>query len=213
MSNDDLIDRLAGGLTPVRRRSPRRDALAIGSIALIELALFLVLGGMRPDMPAAMDHAGFWWKLVSLALIALASCVVAILSFDPSRSPRRGLRMVLALILLCLSAGWLVDAAGDGWAFLWARLDWRDGLACVTKMVLLSIPPVLGLGVLMQRGAPTDRSGTAWTAGLAAATWGAFVFVFACPFDDPLYIAVWYLVGCGLVCIAARILLPLMSRW
>jgi hypothetical protein len=213
MTNDDLINRLAGDLTPVRARTPGHDAMTIGSIALIELVLFLALGGMRPDMPDAMEHPGFWWKLVSLALIALTSCVVAILSLDPSRSPRRGLRLVLALILLCVAAGWLVDAAGEGWPALWARLDWRDGLSCVTKMVLLSIPPVLGLGTLMRRGAPTDRSGTAWIAGLAAAAWGAFVFVFACPFDDPLYIAVWYLVGCGLVSVAARLLLPLTSRW
>ena len=213
MSYDELIDRLTVGLTPVQPRTPRRDALVVGGIALIELVLFLALGGMRHDMPDAMSHPGFWWKLVSLALIALASCAVAILSFDPSRSPRPGLRLVLALILLCLSAGWLVDAAGDGWAALWTRLDWHDGIVCVTKMVLLAIPPVLGLGALMQRGAPTDRSGTAWVAGLAAAAWGAFVFVFACPFDDPLYIAVWYLVGCGLVSLVGRLGLPLLARW
>ena len=213
MSNEDLIDRLANRLAPVRRRSPQRDALVAGGIALVELVLFLSLGGMRHDMPDAMSHPSFWWKLVSLASIALASGAVAILSLDPARSPRRGLRLVLGLILVCLSAGWLVDAAGNGWAALWARLDWHDGLSCVTKMVLLSIPPVLGLGALMQRGAPTDRVGTAWISGLAAAAWGAFVFVIACPFDDPLYIAVWYLVGCSLICVAARVLLPLTSRW
>jgi Negative regulator of sigma F len=40
---------------------------------------------------------------------------------------------------------------------------------------------------LIRRGASTDRAGTALAAGLASAAWGAFVFVFACPSDDPLY--------------------------
>lgn len=49
--------------------------------------------------------------------------------------------------------------------------------------------------------------------GLAAAARGAFVFVFACPFDDPLYIVVWYGVGYGLVTVASRLLLPRLVRW
>lgn len=213
MSDERLIDRLTHDLAPVRRRTAAGDALVIGGIGLVELVLLLALGGMRPDMPEAMGHPGFWWKLVSLGSIALTSCAVALLSLDPTRSPRRGLRLVLALIVLCLAAGWLVDAARDGWPSLLARLDWQDGVQCVRKMVLLSIPPVLGLGVLAQRGAPTDRNGTAWIAGLAAASWGAFVFVLACPIDDPFYIAVWYLVGCGAVSLLARLGLPLLTRW
>jgi hypothetical protein len=49
----------------------------------------------------------------------------------------------------------------------------------------LSIPPAVALGVLVRGGAPTDRAGTAFAAGLSSAAWGAFVFVFACPSDDP----------------------------
>ena len=49
--------------------------------------------------------------------------------------------------------------------------------------------------------------------GLAAAAWGAFVFVFACPSDDPLYIAVWYSVGCGIVVLSSRLILPRLARW
>jgi hypothetical protein len=65
----------------------------------------------------------------------------------------------------------------------------------------------------MRHGAPTDTKGTALLIGLAAAAWGAFVFVFACPFDDPLYIVVWYSVGCGIVTVLSRIILPRFSRW
>ncbi len=96
---------------------------------------------------------------------------------------------------------------------LLARLNWHAGLQCTYKMVLLSIPAVIGLTVLMRRGAPTDIRRTALLSGLAAAAWGAFVFVFACPSNDPLYIAVWYSLGCGIVTAISRLVLPRLSRW
>jgi hypothetical protein len=213
MSIDPLIDRLASELKPVRRRTAWSDALALLVLCAIELGLFVVMGMARSDMPMAMHLPSFWWKLGSLGLIGLVSGTVAIMSLDPVRSPRRGLRWIVALIALCLASGWLLDASRDGFSTLIDRLDWRNGLQCVYEMAVLSVPAVIGLGLLMRRGAPTDRAGTALAAGLAAAAWGAFVFVFACPFDDPLYVAVWYSIGCGVVTLFARFTLPRLTRW
>jgi hypothetical protein len=75
------------------------------------------------------------------------------------------------------------------------------------------VPAVIGLGLLMRRGAPTDHAGTALAAGLAAAAWGAFVFVFACRFDNPLHCAVWFSLACGAVTLFARWVLPGLTRW
>ncbi len=213
MSTDRVVDRLASDLKPIRRRRVAGDALILGITCAVELALFLGLGAMRPDMPLAMEQPSFWWKLTSLGLIAAVGSAVAISSFDPVESPRRGLRWLVALIALCLVVGWGIDAARDGVPALAARVNWRGGLQCVYEMALLSLPAVVGLGFLMRRGAPTDTGGTATTVGIAAAAWGAFVFVFACPYDDPLYIAVWYAVGCGLVTLFARLVLPPLTRW
>ena len=208
-----LIDRLAAGLKPVRPRTNKRDGLLVAGICILELALFLLMGAMRPDMPVAMHHPSFWWKLTSLGLIAAGSGTASVFSFHPAGSPRRGLRWVLALVAVCLAVGWALDAGSSGWTSLGARLDWRHGVQCFTKMVLLALPAVAGLSVLMRRGAPTDHAGTAWSVGIAAAAWGAFVFVFACPSDDPLYVAVWYTVASLLVAGAARLLLPRLARW
>lgn len=213
MSNESLIDRLTVDLKPVRPRNPLIDGLVIGGICMLELILFLGMGAMRSDMPSGMMQPSFWWKLMALGLIALFSGAAAVMSFNPVHSPRRGLLAVIALVVICLGAGWIIDAGRGGWASVESRLDWRNGIRCVHEMTLLAIPPVLGLGVLMQRGAPTDRKGTAWMVGLAAAAWGAFVFVFACPFDDPLYTAVWYSVGCGIVTVVSRLALPILTRW
>ena len=213
MTNERLIDRLVTDLRPVGPRRPGLDAVILLTLFALELAAFLASGAMRPDMPAAMAAPSFWWKLASLGLIAAIGGVVAILSFDPIHSPRPGLRALAAIAGLCLAAGWMLDAAREGWPALATRLDWRDGLHCVVEMVMLSVPPVIAQGLLMRRGAATDRGGTALTVGLASAAWGAFIFVFACPNDDPLYIAVWYVLGCGIVTGLARLALPRLTRW
>ena len=130
-------------------------------------------------------------------LIVLAGAAVA--SFDPVRSPRRGLRWLVAIIVLCFAAGWIVDASRDGLPALAARVNWREGVQCASEVMALSVPAMLGLGLLMRRG--------------AALAWVAFVFVFACPHDDPLYIALWYAVRCGAVIAFARLALPRLTRW
>jgi hypothetical protein len=213
MRTDSLVDRLSQNLRPVRRRSVRREALLLLLLGVVEVAAFLGMGFMRPDMPVAMEAPSFWWKLTSMGLIAVLGAGVAILSADPVRSPRRGLRWILVCIVVIFASGWLIDAAGNGLADLVRRLAWTQGLQCVWKMVVLSIPAVVVLGGLVRRGAPTDRSGTALAAGLSSAAWGAFVFVFACPSDDPLYIAVWYTAGCSIVTLLGRAILMRLSRW
>ena len=209
----DLVERLAADLAPVRPRRPVREASVLLLLGAIELALLAALGLMRPDMHRAMGHMSFWWKLASLGLIAVLGGVTAIASLDPLHSPRRGLRRIGLALVVVIASGWLVDAAGAGFGALLARLMPSDGLACVAKMILLSLPALVALGLLMRRGAATEPGSTALAIGIAASAWGAFVFVFACPHDDPLYIAVWYAVGCGAVTAAARLLLPRIARW
>lgn len=213
MQSDQFLDQLTSDLKPVRRRSARSEALVLATVCVIELGLIFSLGMMRPDMPLAMGLPSFWWKLGSLALIALIGASCAILSFNPVESPRRGLRSLVTIAMLSLTIGFVLDASHDGLAALAMRLDWHEGVRCVGQMVLLSVPMAIALGLLMRRGAPTDLGGTSLASGAAAAGWGAFVFVFACQHDDPLYIAVWYTIGCGLVTLFARLLLPRLTRW
>jgi len=215
MTHDPLIERLASELTPVRPRRPAMEGLLLGLICAVELALLLLLGAGRPDMPPAlpMGRMSFWWKLLSLATIAVVGSIGAILSFNPARSARPALRRLAAVIGVALAAGWLLDAAHGGLTPLAARLNWPAGVQCAGKMALLSVPPVIGLAILMRRGAAADARASALVCGLAASAWGALIFAFACPYDDPLYIAVWYCVGCGAVTLLARLVLPVIARW
>jgi hypothetical protein len=213
MRVESLIDRLTSELKPVHRRTAGSDALALVALCAVELGLFFGMGMMRSDMPIAMHLPSFWWKFASFGLIGLVSGAVTIMSLDPERSPRRGLRLIAALIAVCFVGGWLVNASHDGLSTVVGRLHWIDGLECCYNIMVLSVPAVIGLGLLMRRAAPTDQAGTALAAGLTAAALGAFVFVFACRFDDPLHVAVWFSLGCGAVTLFARFVLPRFTRW
>lgn len=207
MSNDALISTLTANLAPVRRRSAAREGALIAALGVLELALFLGLGAMRPDMGAAIGHPFMWWKLGSLALLAAIGVSTAVYSFAPTASPRRGLAASGIVGTLALIASGLIDPGSAAGATLAERLSPVHGLMCAVCIVVLALPMLGVLSLLMRRGAPTHPEGSAVAVGLAAGTWGAFVFAFCCPANDPLYVAAWYLAGCAVVTGAARYLL------
>lgn len=213
MANEELVNRLAGELEPVSRWRAGRELLLLALLAAIELALFIAAGSMRDDMGTAVDHPSFWWKIVSLGLLALTGSVTAVASFDPMLSPRRRMTLVAVMVGLALLAGWLIDALGSPAAGLMHRLDWRHGLDCVLWILALSIPPLAAFALLARRGAPARLHASALLVGVASAAWGGFVFAFRCPFDDPLYVAVWFAIAGAVITVVARLLLPRIARW
>jgi hypothetical protein len=99
----------------------------------------------------------------------------------------------MAVIAVCLAAWSCINTAHEGGLALYERLNWHEGVWCVCRLAVLSVPAtIIGFGILMRRGAPADLAGTSLAVGIGAAAWGAFVFVFSCPYDDPLYTAVWF---------------------
>lgn len=214
---DPLIDALVAGLDPVRPRRWQQEAALLAGLGALEIVLFIALRGVRADMHAAMGTMPFWWKSGSIAVIGGIAAVAALVSLDPAtttarRVSRLGWGLAIAVPVL-LGLGWLLDAGAAGRDALLARLDWREGLLCLLHVAILALPPMVALGVLMRRGAPTQPGRSALAAGLAAAALGAFVFALRCDHDDPLYVAVWY--GGAILAITglARLVLPRLTRW
>ena len=214
---DPLIDALVADLRPVRPRNWTREALLLAVLVGVEILLSVVLRGVRPDMPQAMTGMAFWWKSVSLAIFAGLAVAAALVSLDPAvtTAPRLS-RLWQALAILtpvALALVWIIDAGGAGSQAILDRLAWHEGMDCLGAITLLALPPLLGLGILMRRGASTQPARTALAIGLAAAGIGAFVFAFRCEHEDPLYIAVWYGGGVLGLALLARLVLPRLARW
>jgi len=212
MSSESLIANLSSDLTPVQRRSMLREGGLVLALGAVELALFLGLGVMRPDMHHITGSPFLIWRVGSLGLLAVVACVLAIRSFSPTARPRRGLMLAGAFAALAIVGGTFVAPEGVADHSLLERINPLSGIMCAMSIFVLSLPVVTLLGALMRRAAPTQPGLSALASGIAAGACGAFVFAFCCPFNDPLYVVVWYSVGCAAVAAAARWSLPRRFR-
>lgn len=213
MRTDELFDTLVADLSPVSRPSFWRNVGLLVLLATAELAVYIGIGHLRPDLPTAMAEPSWWWKLSAAAVIALIATATALRSFTPARDTRRGWQGLAVTAVLVLTVGWAINGIDGVTEPFLARLDWRDGIVCLGVVLGLSILPVTALGLMMRRGAATNPDRAALAAGLAAAGWGTAVFAFHCPHDDVLYIVVWYGLAMWLVTGAARLVLPRLTRW
>lgn len=189
-----------------------REALLLAALAAVEALLIAALGLVRPDMGRMIGSAAMTWKMGSLALLVGIACLVAMRSFSPPGTPRRGLRLLAGAFGAVAIAGTLVaSGAADGQP-LSARIAPAHGILCAVSIVVLAMPWLALLGALMRRAAPVRPGPSALAAGLAAGMGGALVFTLCCPMNDPLYILVWYLAGCAAVAALGRWLLPQRFR-
>jgi len=212
MSNESLIADLSSDLTPVQRRSMLREGGLVLALGAAELMLFLGLGVMRPDMSHMAGSPFLMWRVGSLGLLAVIACVLAIRSFSPTAHPRPGLMLASAIAVAAIVGGAFVTPDGASARALLDRINPTSGILCATWIFALSLPIVALLGALMRRAAPTQPRLSALASGIAAGTCGAFVFAFCCPFNDPLYVVVWYTIGCAAVTAVARWCLPRRFR-
>jgi hypothetical protein len=211
-STDALILDLSTSLAPVKRRSVAREAALLATFAAVELGAILSAGAMRHDLGLVILSPFMMWKMGSLALLAGVTCTVALRSFAPPATSRRGLMLALGLAAMAIVGGTLVTSAADSSRPLLERLSPVHGMLCATAITVLSLPLMAALAVMMRRAAPVRPKQSALACGLAAATCGALVFTACCPMNDPLYIAVWYSLGVAVVAVAARWLLPRRFR-
>lgn len=212
MSSESLIADLSSDLAPVQRRNMLREGGLVLALGAVELALFLGLGVMRPDMHHMGGSPFLMWRVGSLGILAVAACLLAIRSYSPTAQPRRGLMLACALAVAAIAAGAFVAPEGVSGRTLLERIAPASGMLCTASIFLLSLPVMALLAALMRKAAPTQPRLSALASGIAAGACGAFVFAFCCPFNDPLYVVVWYSVGCVAVAVVARWCLPRRFR-
>lgn len=182
------------------------------ALGVAELALITMFGVMRPDMGRVILSFYMVWKIGSLALLAGVSCAIAIRSFVPPASSRRGLMLSLGLAGFAMIGGAFVTPATDSSQPLLYRLSPVHGLLCAVSIIALALPLMALLAVQMRRAAPVYPERSALAAGLAASTCGALIFTACCPMNDPLYVIVWYSLAIAGVTSVARWLLPQRFR-
>jgi hypothetical protein len=210
MRTEDLIERLAA--EPVAPHPDGRGWLALATGVAVAVGVFVLVYGPRPDLARATGDPVVAAKtLLPLALAGLAF-VLARRAARPGAAPGAAGRSVLAvpaLAALLLAGAFVLTPAGERLtAFIGHSIH-----VCLPSIALLSAPILAGLLTVLRHGAPEHPARAGALAGLAAAGLATALYSLFCTEDSPLFYAVWYSFGIGIVALAGAAAGARVLRW
>jgi len=214
MRTDDLINTLVADHAAQPSPRPIGHGLAmaiIGGLA-ISAALFSITLGLRPDIVSALGTWRFDMKLAdNLVLVIVTAWVVLRLS-RPTTTPPSAMRalVVPAFLLLAAVMYELVTVPASAWL---PRAMGMNGFVCLANIILLSILPFSAVVYALRQGAPMSPAVAGAAAGLLAGALGATVFAMHCMDDSPLFVAIWYTLGTGLMAMVGLLVGQYVLRW
>lgn len=184
MQTDDLIKQLADDAEPVPGRTMRtRLAVVVGVGALVAVAIQVSTFGIRSDLNSAWEAV--IWKLFFCLSVAVIWGLYLRSAMSPAIPARIHLRIaILLLALIALTA-------------TFAPLDLAGLQDCVGRIILLSVPALVGLIWVARQGAPIHTSAAGFAIGIVAGALGAFGYAFGCLTDEPAINALRY--GAGML--------------
>ena len=194
-TTDDLIDRLAGDLSPVAGNVVvRRLAIGAGAGAIVSAAVMLAWLGPRADLAAALGTSAFWAKFIyTLALGLIGFAAIERLS-RPGATARRAMPAV-ALSLCVVAVLALLELALSAPAERPALFFGTTAGVCPWRIAALSLPILVGTIWAVRGLAPTRLTLAGLAAGMVAGGLGAWVYSFHCGETAMPFLATWYSAG------------------
>ncbi|HET6527102.1 DUF1109 domain-containing protein [Sphingopyxis sp.] len=211
-SIDDLIDELAGDLTPVRPRRVARGSawVAVGWVA--GAAALLLLFGLREDLAVRgmppLSMLAFWLTAATGLAATWSALRMGLPGVGRDYSGWRwavgaSLSLPLAALAACIADGHAaMEAVRDGF-----------GLRCLMQGVASGFGVGAALFFWLKAGAPTSPARAGWVIGIAAGAAGATIVALHCASDDVVHIALWHGAAVLLSAVAGRLILPRFLRW
>ncbi len=190
MRTDDLIAALAADHAVPPPALGRGLAAAVAAGAVVTLALFFWLLGVRPDaVDSALHSPRFDFKFVVTGTLAVTAGFLALRLSRPGAPQPLPLLLAAPLLLAVAVAIELLALPPGQWSESLFGTTWR---ACLMFIPLLSAGPLAAILIALKRGAPTRPALAGAVAGLLAGGIGSFVYAAHCPGDSPLFLAAWY---------------------
>lgn len=211
--SDDLIDRLAGDLTPVSPHAvERRLALALFVGGVIALGGVVIGMGLRRDMPDAVSTPMFWIKIGYTLMLGLVGAWATDMLARPAEDARRRLAVgLLPLLLIASVALWQMLSSPPA---AHRALIMGTSAAYCPWLILLTAAPLFAALVWAMRGLAPVRLRTAGTvAGLTAGATGASLYALHCPEVGAPFVAIWYTLGIAAAGLFGRLTGPWLLRW
>lgn len=184
-------------------------ALAIGSALGL---LFFGAIGARPQLADALMQARVLVKQGFPLILAVGACWAGVRLSRPGAGLGRSVAL-LALAPLLVVGALVIEAATlppDAWG---TALRGRTLVACITSILLISLPVLAGSLWAMQRGASTRPGLSGAVAGLLAGGAAATVYAFFCIEDSPLFYGLWYVAAIGAATALGALIGPRVLRW
>jgi hypothetical protein len=211
MNRTYAIASLVEDLQPVRPVSARIPLLLSAIMTVAATALIVYFQGMRPDLASGQPDEMFLVRTGVLLLLggATGHAVTSMASPSVGRS-QNGWQIALAAAAIFPLSAIIVASTGDiGPAFS----AMESGMRCLFYSLLTALSTAVPMVLWLRKGAPTSPVRAGWLTGVAAGGMGAFAYNIHCPFDDVVYIGLWYGLAVGLCAVAGRLIVPRLIRW
>jgi hypothetical protein len=188
MQTDDVIGALARQAGTSRGFAKGfTGVVTLASLGSVSVAAVLALAfiGLRQNL-LAEHFAPFAYKLASMAALAAGSLWLLWRAALPGRGGAHFAALAPGVFVLLFRA--ITDPSGYS---VMGNSD-VSVQACVTSIVLLSMPALLLLMGAVRTGAPTRPGLTGGVTGLLAGTLGAAAYALSCKNDAGSFVLVWY---------------------
>jgi hypothetical protein len=205
------IEAMVAELEPVR---PLRQSRGVGMVLAIvgaAAALIVFAKGMRTDVMLGDPDPMFLLR-AGLLLLLGGGCGWAALSMASPSVGKQGQswKMAIAAAALVPLAALVVAMTGRVDV---AMANMRFGLDCMIFSALGGLATAVPMVLQLRRGAPTSPERAGWLTGVAAGGLGAFAYGLHCPFNDVVYIGLWYSLAVGVCAVVGRLAVPKLIRW
>jgi hypothetical protein len=205
------ITTLVDELEPVRPLRMRRAVAIVLAVAAIAAAATVATKGARADVLALAPNPMFLLRGGLLLLLGTGCGWAALAMASPSVGKHgQSWKMALAAAALLPLAAVVIAATGRADV---AIANAAFGLQCMLYSAMAGLATAIPMVLWLRHGAPTSPERAGWLTGIAAGGLGAFAYSLHCPFNDIVYIGLWYSLSVGLCAIIGRLLVPKLIRW
>jgi hypothetical protein len=205
------LDTMVAELEPVKPLRLSQAITSVLAIAIAAAALVVLAKGARTDA-IAFDPNPMFLLRAGLLLLLGGGCGWAALSMASPSVGKQGQswKMAIAAAALLPLAALIVALTGRTEI---ATANAYFGLQCMAFSGLSGLATAVPMVLWLRRGAPTSPERAGWLTGVAAGGLGAFAYGLHCPFNDVVYIGLWYSLAVGLCAVIGRLVVPKLIRW
>jgi hypothetical protein len=205
------LDAMVAELEPVKPLRISRGIWSVLAIVGAAAALIVLSKGMRADVMLGDPDPMFLLR-AGLLLLLGGGCGWAVLGMASPSVGKQGQswKMAIAAAALVPLAALVVAMTGRVDV---AMANMRFGLDCMIFSGLSGLATAVPMVLWLRRGAPTSPERAGWLTGVAAGGLGAFAYGLHCPFNDVVYIGVWYSLAVGICAVFGRLVVPKLIRW